>query len=288
MPDTVDLSVDGRVVAEYAWQPALPAGVSPRPYLHPVRTLGGTEVTELMPDDHQHHLGVSVAVADVGGANFWGGRTFVAGRGPVALDNHGSQRHCGFGDRTPSALSQHLRWTDAEDVDLLHERRRIAARALSADAWALDFEFELTNLTAVPLSFASPATNGRPGAGYGGFFWRARRGAQRIQVLGPERNGERYLHGSRGPWLALTGVDAGPWTLVFVTGCGADPWFVRSRDYAGVGSSLAWDKPLVVGSGATIRRRIITVVADGRLRSRQVAGAAGLAAAILAEAGSPP
>ena len=44
----------------------------------PSARCAGTPVTELMPDSHRHHLGVSLAVPDVDGANFWGGRTFVA------------------------------------------------------------------------------------------------------------------------------------------------------------------------------------------------------------------
>src|SRR5690348_15396559 len=63
------LRVDGVPVAEYVWRPDLPRTLSPRPYLHPVRTLAGTSVTELQPADHPHHLGVSVAVSDLGGAN---------------------------------------------------------------------------------------------------------------------------------------------------------------------------------------------------------------------------
>jgi hypothetical protein len=289
MPDqAAHIAVGGRRVASYVWQPRLPAALSPRPFVHPVRTLAGTEVTEIMPVDHPHHLGVGVAVADVGGANFWGGRTFVRSRGSVVLANHGVQQHREWATRTSTALVHELRWTGPDGVDLLHERRRITALPVDDRAWALDFTFELTNITPVPLAFASPATNGRPGAGYGGFFWRARRGGGRIHVLGPERSGERHLHGRRTPWMALTGNHSAPWTLIFVTAGpqpGTDPWFVRSRDYAGVGSSLAWTRPLVVAPGAGIRRRIITVVADGRLRSRQIADIAGAVAAGSAESG---
>lgn len=294
MPDqaaTVDaahLAVGGRRVASYVWQPRLPAALSPRPFVHPVRTLAGTEVTEMMPADHPHHLGVGVAVADVGGANFWGGRTFVRSRSSVLLANHGVQQHWEWATRTSAALVHELRWTGPDGVDLLHERRRITALPVDDRCWALDFTFELTNITPVPLTFASPATNGRPGAGYGGFFWRARRGDGRIHVLGPERSGERHLHGRRTPWMALTGNHTAPWTLIFVTAGPrpeTDPWFVRSRDYAGVGSSLAWTCPLVVAQGAGIRRRIVTVVADGRLRSRQIADIAGAVVAGSAESG---
>ncbi|MGN9908273.1 PmoA family protein [Phytohabitans sp. LJ34] len=272
--ETISLRLGDRQVAEYAWQPSLPAAVSPRPFLHPVRTLAGTEVTESMPADHLHHLGVSVAVADVGGANFWGGRTFVPGRGPVHLPNHGTQRHHRWTTRDAGSIRHELRWIGPAGADLVRERRRIAALPLDGRAWALDFGFELTNVTGEPLAFASPATNGRPGAGYGGFFWRARRGDRRVHVLGPDRTGERRLHGKRTAWLALSGTSTDPWTLIFVPSR-ADLWFVRSRDYAGVGSSLAWDQPLVVASGTALRRRIITVVADGRLRTREVADLAG-------------
>jgi hypothetical protein len=204
------------------------------------------------------------------------------------MPNHGAQHHTDWIIRTSTTLVHDLRWTGSDGVDLLHERRRIAAQPIGDRAWALDFTFELTNMTPGPLTIASPATNGRPGAGYGGFFWRARRGARRIHVLGPDRSGERHLHGQRTPWLALTGNNGAPWTLIFVAvgpQAHTDPWFVRSRDYAGVGSALAWARPLVVPQGAGIRRRIITVVADGRLRSRQIAGIAGIVSADSVESG---
>lgn len=287
MSDVVSLRLTDHAVADYVWQPRLPLSVSPRPFLHPVRTLAGTEVTELMPADHPHHLGVGVAIADVGGVNFWGGRTFVPGRGPTDLRNHGTQHHQNLGTHSFSSLDHDLRWTGPDGVDLLHERRSISAVAVDDVAWALDFSYELTNMTALPLAFASPATNGRPGAGYGGFFWRARRDGQRVEVLGPDRAGVRHLHGSRARWLALAGGDSdAPWSLVFVPdqqAQGIDPWFVRHDDYAGVGSSLAWDRPLVVAQGAGIRRRIVTLVVDGRLRSAQVAGILDAAEAILRE-----
>lgn len=288
LPDTARLLLGGYCVAQYVWQPNVPATLSPRPYLHPVRTLGGIDVTEAMPDDHLHHLGVSVAIPDVGGANFWGGRTFERFRGSVLLPNHGTQTHQAWISCADADLMHEVRWTGPDGTDLLHERRRITALPIDRHAWALDFTFELTNVTGLPLTFASPATNGRPGAGYGGFFWRARRGDQRIHVLGPDRSGERHLHGQPTPWLALTGNTSGPWTLIFITdrtGRGADPWFVRSRDYAGVGAALAWEQPLLLTHGATIRRRVITVVADGRLRTQQIEAIASTVAANVGAAG---
>ncbi|MFD5591443.1 PmoA family protein [Streptomyces griseorubiginosus] len=263
-PDVPVLRVAGRPVGRYVTRPELPDRLSPRPYLHPVTTLAGTAVTELGPADHPHHLGVGVAVPDVEGHNFWGGRTYVRDQGPTELDNHGAQRHTSFPLRDPDGFVEELRWV-ASGAELLRERRTVSATELTSTAWALDFTFSLTNVTRGPLSIGSPATNGRPGAAYGGFFWRARKEAAAPEVFTVDREGEDVIHGTRADWVALTG---GSWTLVFAGATEVtrrDPWFVRAAEYPGVGSSLASGTRLPVPTGETVVRRIVTVVADGRL-----------------------
>ncbi|WP_340381463.1 PmoA family protein [Streptomyces sp. SS7] len=264
-PDApVVLRAAGRPVGRYVTRPELPARLSPRPYLHPVTTLAGTQVTELAPADHLHHLGVGVAVPDVEGHNFWGGRTYVRDRGPTELDNHGVQRHHSFQLRDPDGFVEELRWV-ASGAELLRERRTVAATGLTDTAWALDFTFSLTNVTGAPLSLGSPATNGRPGAAYGGFFWRARKEDTAPDVFTAHTGGEDRVHGSRADWLALAGTD---WTLVLAGATDTtrrDPWFVRTAEYPGVGSSLASAARLPIAPGDTAVRRIVTVVADGRL-----------------------
>lgn len=267
--DTLVLRITGRPVARYVTRPELPARLSPRPYLHPVTTLAGTTVTESGPADHAHHLGVGVAVPDAGGHNFWGGRTFVRGQGPTELDNHGTQRHTAFQLRDPDGFVQELRWV-AAGTELLRERRTVAATGLTATAWALDFTFSLTNVGPRALSIGSPATNGRPGAA--GFFWRARNEDSAPDVFTADLEGEAEVHGARARWLALAGAG---WTLVLAGATEEtrrDPWFVRAAEYPGVGSSPAHTEPLTVEPGATAVRRIVTVVADGRL-DRGEAGA---------------
>ncbi|SDT80118.1 DUF6807 domain-containing protein [Actinoplanes derwentensis] len=255
------LRLGGHPVAEYVWRPELPVALSPRPYLHPVRTLGGLTVTDLMPLSHRHHLGVSVAVAEVDGANFWGGRTFIPGHGPAWLDNQGSQEHVRWLRRTDTHLSHTLRWVTIDGRPLLAERRDLSCRPAGPGAWALDFGFALTNTTGETLPVRSPAAHGRTGAGYGGFFWRAPSGHCQIKTrwgTGPET-----VHGRRAGWLTVLGDG---WSLVFIpvgAETRADPWFARTRDYLGFGSALAWDEPLLLAPGATVARRIVTVVADG-------------------------
>ncbi|MFJ7963994.1 PmoA family protein [Streptomyces sp. NPDC096324] len=262
--DSMALRIGGRPVARYVTRPALPARLSPRPYLHPVTTLAGTAVTETGPADHTHHLGVGVAVPDVEGHNFWGGRTYVRDQGPTELDNHGVQRHAGFQLRDPDGFVEELRWT-AAGTELLRERRTVAAVALTDSAWALDFTFSLTNIAGRVLSIGSPATNGRPGAAYGGFFWRAPKEPDAPRVFTADTEGEEAAHARPADWLALAGAG---WTLVLAGATAEtrrDPWFVRAAEYPGVGSSLASDRRLTVEAGDTLVRRVVTVVADGAL-----------------------
>lgn len=144
----------------------------------------------------------------------------------------------------------------------------------------MDFTFSLTNTTAEPLSIGSPATNGRTGAAYGGFFWRARKEAEAPEVFTAGTEGEGAVHGARADWLALAGAN---WTLVFAGATEQtrrDPWFVRTAEYPGVGSSLAHEERLPIPAGETVVRRVVTVVADGRLDR-------GGAAALVRKAVSP-
>ncbi|GAA4704784.1 PmoA family protein [Phytohabitans rumicis] len=253
----VELRVDGRTVAEYVVEPDLDPTLSPRPYLHPVRTLGGVTVTDVLPEDHRWHLGVSVAVQDVSGTNLWGGRTYVRDAGYTWLDDHGRIVHDEWLERTESRLAHRLRWLDRAGETLLTEERVIAAEPAEG-GWALAFSYALTAPADRDIELGSPATNGRPGnAGYGGFFWRLPPGEPAVRTATVD--GEEKCHGSEEPWLEVR-TDA--YTLVF-SGLGeGDHWFVRVSGYPGVCAALAWETPLVVPAGQTLRRGHRVLVAD--------------------------
>ena len=104
------LRLGGVPVADYADGSALDPALVPRPYLHPVRTLGGVVVTDARPPDHPWHLGLGVAVPDVGGANFWGGPTYVCGTGYVAREDHGRIVHTGFDELDDAGFVERLHW----------------------------------------------------------------------------------------------------------------------------------------------------------------------------------
>ncbi|WP_047867454.1 PmoA family protein [Nocardiopsis sp. RV163] len=292
------LTLDGCVLAVLRDGTDIEPALSPRPYLHPVRTLAGVPVTEERPADHPHHFGVGVAVPDVSGVSFWGGRTFTRDRGSVLLDNHGRQRHVSWLELAADRRVEALSWTGPDGAEMLSEERTVRAAVLDGRTWVLDVRTQLRNTSGRDLSIGSPATNGRPGAGYGGLFWRAPVAAAPPAVVGAGGlEGERDLHGSRAEWLAMVGVggegvgaagaaegegaggrdapgggaaDAdeavgGGWTLVFLQpGEHTDPWFLRAEEYPGVGPALAWDTRLPLPEGGRLERRLRVAVRDGR------------------------
>ncbi|MFV2102386.1 PmoA family protein [Micromonospora sp. LOL_024] len=274
-----DLLVGGVPVARYVLAPDLDARHGPRPYLHPVRTLAGTPVTEALPDDHVWHLGASLAVQDVDGTNLWGGRTYVRDVGYTWRADHGRISHAGWRHRADDRLDHLLHWCDPTGSVLLTERRRLTATAVPGhpDAWRLDVDSTLTAPIGRDVTLGSPATNGRPGgAGYGGFFWRAV-AAEPPEVFTDSLDGEVAVNGCDQPWVALRGraPQGGAYTLVF-SGLGADDrWFVRTTMYPGVCVAFAYERTTAVPAGTSRHGRYRVVVADGTLHRDTAAVLAG-------------
>jgi hypothetical protein len=270
-----ELSVGGTVVARYVLPVGLPASLSPRPYLHPVTTLNGTVVTAVRPPDHEWHLGAGLALPDVGGVNFWGGPTYVRSLGYRQQADHGFVEHLRWRSPRPDALVSALRWVGGDGAERLSEERAIAATAhdTAPDCWVLHVASSLRNTSGVALHIGSPATNGRQGAGYGGFFWRAPRSAAPWRVFSPAGRTEAAVFGARTRWLALGGRSEGAdYTLVFVVpgeGAGGPsasrPWFVRTAEYPGVCSAVAFDRAVVLLPDARLDVRLSVLVADGAL-----------------------
>jgi LacI family transcriptional regulator len=256
----ISLRAAGRVAAWYHRGSDLPRGVSPRPYLHPIHTPGGTVVTAVEPHDHPHHLGLSFAVPDVAGVSFWGGRTFVRDVGSTWLDNHGSQRRLALVE-TASGLRETLEWRGPAEQLVADEERELVVESIgpgTAVRWRSVLRVQ--GRTRV----ASPAVNGRQGAGYGGLFWRFPAWTGRA-VMVAEGEGEAVAHGSTSPWLAISGADGdGRSASVLLAQPGpALPWFVRAGEYLGAGPALAWEHARDLPAGGALACALDALVLDG-------------------------
>lgn len=270
-PATDVMELWGKTVAHEISGASLAPTLSPRPYLHPVTTLGGIVVTDAMPLDHVWHLGAGVALQDVNGVNFWGGRTYRReNAGYVWRPDHGRIIRSSSVD-TGTSRHEKLSWCGPDGAQILAESRSWSWRPLAPSAWQLTLGFSLTPSGFGPVSLGSPGSNGREAGGYGGFFWRLPPVAH-SNVRTASASGEEAVHGSRAPWLAWSGeFSAGLATLVFTAPPEAgDPWFVRAAGYPGVGSALAWDAAVVLQAGESLTRTVRIIIADGLATDQQI------------------
>lgn len=254
------------------WEPQLEA---PKPYFHPVRTLGGDLVSLYRPHDHVWHKGISWSLANVGEENFWGGPTYVRDKGYQQLDNDGTQLHVGFPrlDVESERIigTEELHWISQAGARMFTEHRRFAVRAHPhLNAWQLSYATEMTNTSGASVTFGSPTTNGREAAGYSGLFWRGPRSFSHGLVVTPEGTGGDELMGCRHPWLGFVGRHDGAGvgsTLVFRDHESnynhPTQWFVRSGVYAVVCPAPFYETEHDVPADATLALRYDVVVADG-------------------------
>ncbi|MER6951464.1 PmoA family protein [Nonomuraea sp. NPDC000554] len=239
---------------------------SPKPYIHPLRTLAGDVVTVYRPHDHRWHKGLQMTASHVSGQNFWGGGTYVHGQGYVQLDNNGTMRHDSLSVRS-DGLRGTLTWRSSGGEEWVREVREITVRAVDPEngSWELHWHTALTGLREEPLAFGSPTTHGRPLAGYSGLFWRGPRSFTGGEILAPDGHGGEGLMGAKARWLAFHGrhdeVDRDS-TLVFVPTEDCD-WFVRSSQFAAVNPSWAFHREFTLGRGESVSRSYRIVIATG-------------------------
>lgn len=236
LPPARTFDLAGQAVAEYQDGSHIRAVSSPRPYLHPLRTLAGTVVTDHQPLDHVWHLGVGVALQDVDGVNFWGGRTYTRAAGEyVWRPDHGSIVRTGEPSENAGAsglsgsvdggsglsgsglsasvdggkLTETLSWNGPDGAPVLTEERTWTWAPAGPSAWRLTLDFALSPAGDHPVSLGSPGSNGRDQGGYGGFFWRLPECSGATVwapgSAGAPLSGEATVHGSVTPWLAWSG-----------------------------------------------------------------------------------
>lgn len=283
---------------------------SPTPHLHPLRTTGGAVVTDHRPDDHRWHKGLAVTLTHVTpqrGApqNFWGGNTYVPGRGYLPLEEVGSVRHLGFehaavtADEQRVELDQRLQWLTHDGAEWFSERRSLVVHSAHPGAsdqpgtWALDLVSDLVNTSGQELRVGSPTTLGRPAAGYCGLFWRGPLSWTGGPVLSPAGEvAEDVAMGSPSettPWLALSGPcdgvdgeESSGGTVALVADLFTDvpgrsgartDWFVRSAEFPGIAPSPAFSTEVVLSPGGHLLLAHRVLVADAQLTAEQVADA---------------
>lgn len=273
----------GTEILRYVYRPDPDPFESRKPYAHPLRTVAGRTVTGYRPNDHRWHKGVQMTASHLSGQNFWGGNSYVHGRGYLPLSERiGSMRHDGFSSLTAGEdrfeCTEDLTWIEHGGARWAREERGLSVHSVDeeAGAWVLDWSIRLTNLRDEPLVFGSPTTAGREMAGYTGLQWRGPRDFTGGTVIAADSDADAgELMGTQSPWLAFTAehdeVD-GHSTLVFAhapenlderRAVHASHWFVRSEPIPSVAFSWAFFEEFALPPGESFAYRYRIVVADG-------------------------
>lgn len=279
-PDRLIGRYDDHVLFEYVFGAPLARELAPRPYFHPVRTLGGVPLTDHQPSDHRWHRGLAYSWPVVDEWNLWGGPSFVRDRGYVDLDNHGQIRHLSW-----TGHHEQLEWLDGHGSRITRERRLIGEPEVdrAAAAWWLDLESDIENTCEHGLRLGSPTTEGRPLAGCAGHAWRGPVNLRGTRVIfkdppprpSPSSAAEAVAMGRRSHWPGCVGAGM---TLGFFEHP-ANPgvpnrWFVRTEEYPLVASSPVFDAEVRLGPGARLRLRHRVLFADGEWDAARLDGAA--------------
>ena len=276
----LNVECDEQQILRYVYEPWDAQLESPRPYFHPLYTLGGDPVSLYRPHDHVWHKGIALSLPNIrvpggGTENFWGGVTYLRDREYVQLPNNGAMRHTGFDwiEAEPDGISvgHGLDWLTERGTTWFREARSFVITADPAESvWALAFATRFTNVSGQDLAIGSPTTEGRVNAGYGGLFWRGPRSFSGGTVYVPGLAGGDELMGVRAPWLAFTGrhdEHGRESTLAFVD-APDNPghpveWFVRSGIFACVCPAPFFSAEVPVPAGEAIELRYAVVIADG-------------------------
>lgn len=290
----IDVGYAGQNLFTYVYVPDMPQNESPKPYFHPIHTLGGNELSCYRPFDHLWHKGLQMTMAHLTAGegkaqNFWGGNSYIHGTGYRQLPNNGSMVHRSWKavDLRDDAilLAHELDWITQAGDQWMTEERRIEINGIDPDAGAynLDYHFALTNVWNEPLHFGSPTTAGRPNAGYGGLFWRGPRSfmhSGKIWTAGglsTDDTPESEIMGSSSAWLAYTGLHDGTGnrsTILFLDHPGnlryPNKWFVRRDPFACVSFAFSFDEEYRLGVGEVLSMKYRMVISDGAITDEQI------------------
>jgi len=266
---------DDRSLFGYTYGPDTVQLESPKPYLHPIRTLDGDLVSLYRPHDHVWHKGIAWSLPNVGDDNFWGGPTYLRGRGYVQLPNNGAATHDTLtrldvtGDGV--TLAHTLDWSSQDRRPVFTEVRSLTARLVGGGAaWALIFDTRMTNVSGRTIPIGSPTTAGRENAGYGGLFWRGPRSFTDGVVHSPAGSGGEELRGTRHEWMGYSGQhdETSRWSTLVMVDDTRNPrhppqWFARTESYACLCPAPFFSDELDVPAGSTLALRYAVVIADG-------------------------
>ncbi len=199
----------GALLLRYVYKPSTPRDESPRPYVHPLSTLSGECLTNLRPNDHRWHHGLSYTITTLNGSNFWGGPTYKKDQGYLFNTNHGFQKHVSWIEQNAYHLSHLIHWVGSSGILFLIEERSLVLTLISDLSWCLRWKSSFKNVSGTQLLLGNYYSSANlKGSHYSGLQFRGARdlldehGDDSITVNADGGlNGEDAIHSRSVKWV---------------------------------------------------------------------------------------
>ncbi len=247
----------------YCFDPDTPANESTRPYIHPLSSIDGDILTNLRPNDHPWHHGISFTLTSVDGVNFWGGPSHRAEDSYQWRSDHGRQRHVEWVEKTPERLVERLAWIDPrQESRIIIEEERTLQTSVGEDGWSLRWTSHINNPGNEDLVCENyHSLGGLEGSHYSGLQIRGVReflhqhGDETIKILGESGSTELDdLHGESANWVewhGQTDTTLRRTRIRFESLSGPIPWFIRPNDPM-VAFAPHRETPLIIPAGQSV------------------------------------
>jgi hypothetical protein len=228
-----------------------------KPHFHPLRTLGGADLTELRPDDHPWHRGLWFSWKFINGLNYWEeDRKTGVSQGTTELASCKVEPQADFSARITMRLSYH----PPGAAEVLAEKRVLEISAPDARGayhinWKSEFKAtQAAELTRTPLA-GEPG--GKSWGGYAGLSLRLAKSARGCSFgsdrIAPQKEA-KGAHGSDAKWFACTLPDRGKGGISIFDNT-ANPsttrWYV-TPGMPFMSPAVLWQKPLQLAKGESL------------------------------------
>jgi len=250
-------------------------GKEGKPYLHPLRTVSGYDLTWYRPEDHPWHLGLWFSWKLINGVNYWEtDRVTGLCQGITAIKDFKVTKAIKDSVRFSMVLEYH----PPEEPVLLTEARTITVSAPREDgSYFMDWHAVFTaGETAVFLDRTKPSSQGGPAwGGYAGLAYRSAKDMTEREVrdsTGWKNTGKIMGSGKPADWIDLSGRMNGGEAFAGVTIMDhpqswrhSTPWYVYlNQTFGAIKSAPIYHEPMTLAPHEKLTLFYRILVHEGR------------------------
>lgn len=233
----------------------------PKPFVHPLRTPSGSELSLFEPHDHPWHRGLWFTIKYINGDNFW-----------EEQGGHGIQRVTGIPvvthpDDGTAVVDLTIDWVASDGATVVIRERRRIAWTPGTDVDIYDWTSTLRAERDLELDRTPYTTWG----GYGGLSFRGTRGWKVDRYLLPDGPTPDRPAGAIGAWCDLSGALDGGQGLQGGLAIldhpdnprAPSPWYAGGGSGTFINAAFLFHKPMTVTAGETLAFQYRALVHDG-------------------------